>query len=99
MPPTKNAAHYHGLRVHLQIIEWKMLDESANLNPEEWGWKIENGCFSPNTTDNPIPPDDVLKVIRWQILIQKSVWLEYLYVSKTWFAVYELLWWMSWGKL
>ena len=64
LPPSERAAHYHGLRVHLQVIEWKVLDASANFNVEEWGWRIENDCFNPVTTDKPVAPDNVLKVIR-----------------------------------
>ena len=59
MPPSESAAHYHGLRVHLQVIEWKVLDASANFYAEEWGWRI-----NPVTTDKPVALDNVLKVIR-----------------------------------
>ena len=27
MPPTERAAFLHGLRVHLQIVNWKMLED------------------------------------------------------------------------
>ena len=66
MPPTERSANYHGLRVHLQVIEWKVLDEKLNLKPEEWGWKIEKGIFTPITTDKAVAPDNLLKVIRYK---------------------------------
>ena len=62
LPPSERAAHYHGLRVHLQVIEWKVFDASANLNVEEWGWRIEIDCFNPVTTGKPVAPDNVLKL-------------------------------------
>ena len=64
LPPTERAAHYHGLRVHLQVIEWTMLDETSNLDPKEWGWKSADGYLTPITTDKEIAPTELLKVIR-----------------------------------
>ena len=41
LPPSPRAAHFHGLRAHLQIITWKLLDDDhLKLKPEEWGWKL-----------------------------------------------------------
>ena len=68
LPPTNDAAKHHGLRVHLQVIEWKMLDKSLNLPPIDWGWKEtihRNKKFlTPITTTKPIAPENILKVIR-----------------------------------
>ena len=64
MPPTKRSAYFHGLRVHLQVIKWTVLDEELNLPPEKWAWKIENDSFNPITTDKAVAPDDLLKIIR-----------------------------------
>ena len=37
MAPTERIAFYHGLRVHLQIITWKVLDNTEiELMPDEW---------------------------------------------------------------
>ena len=47
VPTPEQAAFYHGFRVHLQIIQWKMLDERYSLNPTNWGWKKDD-CFFPN---------------------------------------------------
>ena len=35
LPPIELAAWFHRLRVHLQIIHWKMLDEELNLDPRK----------------------------------------------------------------
>ena len=64
LPPTERAAHYHGLRVHLQVIEWKILDETSNLDPMEWGWKDDNGKLAPIPTDKEVGPPNLLNVIR-----------------------------------
>ena len=39
LPPTDEAAKYHGFHAQLQVVEWKMLDQRFNLWPTEWGWK------------------------------------------------------------
>ena len=64
LPPTEHAAWFHGLRVHLQIIKWKMLDEELNLDPRKWGWKLENYILSPTPTDKEVAPPNSLQVIR-----------------------------------
>ena len=39
MAPTDRAPYYHGLRVHLQIVIWKMLgDSDLELNLDDWEW-------------------------------------------------------------
>ena len=50
VPPPEQAAFYHGFRMHLQIIQWKMLDERYSLNPTNWGWKKDD-CLILITTD------------------------------------------------
>ena len=40
------AAYFHGLRVHMQIITWKLLDDGdIDLKPEEWGWMLQKGNY------------------------------------------------------
>lgn len=63
LPPTARAAHFHSLRVHLQIIRWKTLNNKT-LNALEWGWKLEDGVMAPIMTDLDAAPDSVLKFIR-----------------------------------
>ena len=36
LPPSEQAACYQGFHVHLQMIQWKMLDEMQSLNPSDW---------------------------------------------------------------
>ena len=39
LPPTDEAAKYHGFCAHLQVVHRKMLDQRFNLSPPKWGWK------------------------------------------------------------
>ena len=36
LPPTERAAHYHSLRVHLQVVRWSVLSNDM-LQADEWG--------------------------------------------------------------
>ena len=63
LPPTERAAHYHSLRVHLQVIIWKKLSNNR-LNPKQWGWKLEGSAFTPTMTDLNAAPDNLLKFVR-----------------------------------
>lgn len=63
MPPTNEAAYFHGLRVHLQVIHWKLL-EGGHLKPEEWGWEIKDSRLIPIMSNKPVAPEMLLKVIR-----------------------------------
>ena len=64
MPPTERAAYFHGLRAHLQIITWKLLDDEFQLKPEDWGWQLKNNTLVPTETDNEVAPECLLKVVR-----------------------------------
>ena len=63
LPPTERAAHYHSLRVHLQVMIWKKLSNN-NLDPKQWGWKLEGSVFAPTMTDLAAAPDSLLKFVR-----------------------------------
>ena len=63
LPPTERAAHFHSLRVHLQVCQWVTLDLEC-LNPAEWGWKFENEKLVPIKTDLDPAPQFLLNVIR-----------------------------------
>ena len=44
LPPTERAAHFHALRVHLQVTQWITLDLKSE-GPKIWGYghrKITN---------------------------------------------------------
>ena len=63
LPPTENAAYFHFLRVHLQVIEWKTL-MNVTLNPTDWGWKLSGDSYEPIMTDLEPAPKEILRFIR-----------------------------------
>jgi len=63
LPPTERAAHFHILRVYLQVMQWKLLMRDG-LNPVEWGWKLVDGKYSPVETDLDPAPDNLLNILR-----------------------------------
>ncbi|CAB4061479.1 unnamed protein product [Lepeophtheirus salmonis] len=63
LAPTKNAAKFHFLRVHLQVIEWKTW-MGVEVSPLNWGWKLSNNSYEPIMTDFSVAPDDMLRFIR-----------------------------------
>jgi hypothetical protein len=63
LPPTENAAFFHTLRAHLQVIQWLQLTTDG-IEPTEWGWNYSGDHYTPTTmTLEPAPPE-LLKVIR-----------------------------------
>ena len=58
LPPTTRAAHYHSLRVHLQVILWKELTD-----PLIWGWKLYSSKLQPIMTDLEPAPESLLKFV------------------------------------
>ena len=65
LPPTERAAYFHSLRVHLQIIVWKRLSNGHDdLNPQQWGWKLDGGALIPIMTDLDAAPERLLKFVR-----------------------------------
>ena len=71
LAPTKNAAKYHFLRIHLQAVEWKTL-MSVELNPLDWGWKLSDGSYDPIMTDLSAAPDNILRFIRCNCNVTKK---------------------------
>jgi hypothetical protein len=64
LPPTENAAYYHCLRTHIQVVQWHTLSTDA-LKPQEWGWKVtDDGKYEPIPSSQEPGPEDLLKVIR-----------------------------------
>ena len=63
LPPTERAAYYHSLRVHLQVILWRDLANS-DLDPEQWGWKLDGTVLVPVMTDQAAAPENLLKFVR-----------------------------------
>lgn len=72
LPPTEKAAHYHGLRCHYQLIQWSMIND-FNIQPSEWGWKLENGVLAPVMTDEEIAPQSLIKVIRCRCKVKYNI--------------------------
>ena len=65
LPPTERAAHFHSLRVHLQVMLWKMLTtEEYRFDPEKWGWRLDGTKLNPIMTDLPAAPETLLKFVR-----------------------------------
>ena len=62
LPPTERAAHFHGLRVHYQIMQWSLLGV-CEFNALEWGWVARNDLWSPIATDIDIAPSSLKKII------------------------------------
>ncbi|KAK9872193.1 hypothetical protein WA026_016247 [Henosepilachna vigintioctopunctata] len=59
LPPTSVAAHQHINRVYYQIQTWLGND----LEPQEWGWMLENGILEPIRTLLPPAPTELLNII------------------------------------
>jgi hypothetical protein len=59
-----NAAKFHCLRAHLQVVMWKQLTTQTSLHVEDWGWQLEDSALIPVATDIAAAPDDLLKVVR-----------------------------------
>ena len=63
LPPTERSAYYHSLRVHLQVVAWKMLKNNA-LDETQWGWKLKGNTFEPIMTDSAIASENLLQFVR-----------------------------------
>ena len=77
LQPRDEAAKYHGFRAHLQVVEWKMLDQRFNLSPTEWGWKemitSQNKKYlTPVRTSKTVAPENLLKVVRFRCKAKKN---------------------------
>ncbi len=63
LPPTERAAYFHSLRVHLQVILWRKLTNN-DLDPQQWGWKLDGTVLVPIMTDLAAAPESLLKFVR-----------------------------------
>ena len=53
LPPTSAAARQHSFRSFHQVQQWR----GINLDPINWGWKLENDRLRPITSlQEPVPP-------------------------------------------
>ena len=65
LPPTERACYFHGLRVFLQIMEWKITDEyDSKIDFSHWGWMKSGNTITPITTDLEYAPQELRYVIR-----------------------------------
>ena len=64
LPPTTRAAHFHGLRVHHQIMNWLVLDDTHGKHATDWGWYNHQNTFLPVMTDIDVAPPAVKNVTR-----------------------------------
>ena len=77
LQPRDEAAKYHGFRAHLQVVEWKMLDQRFNLSPTEWGWKemitSQNKKYlTPVRTSKAVALENLLEVTRCRCEAKKN---------------------------
>ena len=63
LPPTENAAEFHSYRVHIQVLHWNSFLDT-NALPTYWGWKVENGIFTPIPMTLGPAPEGLLNFIR-----------------------------------
>ena len=62
LPPTTSAAKLHSRRVYYQVMFWLGMDR--NMEPKDWGWKIEDNHLLPVMMNQKPAPDSLLKVIH-----------------------------------
>ena len=62
LPPTERAAHFHILRVHLQVVQWHTF-MATELSPLQWGWNLVDGKYMPIPTDMLPAPEDMMSVL------------------------------------
>ena len=68
LPPTERAAHFHSLRVHLQVMLWKkLIHEDLQLDPEQWGWKLDGSKLAPVMTDIAAAPETLTEICVMQV--------------------------------
>ena len=42
LPPTERAAHFHSLRVHLEMLKGTSLELECEVDPCKWGWRRDD---------------------------------------------------------
>lgn len=55
---TKSSTKYHCQRVYYQIMVWTEMD--IDMNPVDWGWKLEDNWFLPVMTKKSCCPREPL---------------------------------------
>ena len=87
LPPTERAAHFHTLRVHLQVVRWRTLNNDT-LDAKDWGWKVVRGRYIPIMTDKEAAHPKILKFIRCSCKPGRA---QSLYLSENWVEMCRVL--------
>ena len=64
LPPSERAAHFHSLRVYLEMRRSETLNIDCGLHPCDWGWRRISNVLHPIMTDIPAAPETLLSSIR-----------------------------------
>ena len=68
LPPTERVAYYHNLRVYLQIQVWERLSiRDDDLEPQQWGWRLDGSVLIPIMTDIDAAPESLLKFMQCNV--------------------------------
>ena len=59
LPLTAAAATFHSYRSYIAVQQWI----GNNLCPTDWGWQYRDGSLVPLTTDRPVAPTRVLRIV------------------------------------
>lgn len=62
LPPTESSTKYHCQRVYYQIMVWTEM--GSDMNPVDWGWKLEDNQFVPVMTNKAAAPERLLQMIH-----------------------------------
>ena len=66
LPPTTSACKFHSLWTYYQVIV--RMGHSDEMEPSEWGWKVEGGKLVRVMTDKSPAPDVLIKMIHCNTL-------------------------------
>ena len=62
LPPTESATMYHSQRVYYQMMVWTGM--AKEMNPVDWGWKLEDNEYVPTMTDKAAAPENLLNMVH-----------------------------------
>lgn len=84
LPSTERAAHYHSLRIHLQVIVWKKLT-SDDLDSKQWGWKLDGNVLIFIMKDMNAASKNLLNFVRCKCkLSSKNACATNMYSCQKW---------------
>ncbi|KAK2705154.1 hypothetical protein QYM36_017262 [Artemia franciscana] len=69
LPPTSDAAKFYSYSVVYQVQVWSG-DPDSKLKAEECGWKNKDDFLYPLTTNPPLAPRLLLKVVKCSCLVE-----------------------------